>query len=116
MYRVMFCLLWTKAPLQLIKNESTPIGMSLSDAEYDAWLRVHHPYHLRVTTQQDTGGGNTPTSVGNSAAASAANGTQRSPLMDLLYVSVPKTSRTKTMTTGKARVLTSAECLQEKES
>ena len=39
--------------------------------------------------------------------------------MDLLNVPVPKTPRTKTMTTGKQRVLTSAECLkalQEKES
>jgi len=51
-------------------------GLDLPDAEYNAWLRVHHPDHLRVTTQQDTGGQNTPTSVGNSAAASTANGTQ----------------------------------------
>jgi len=66
-------------------------GFDLPDPQYDAWLRVHHPDHLRVTTQQDTGGGNNPTSHGNSVACStqsadlsAANATQRSPLMDLL--------------------------------
>jgi len=74
---------------------------------------------LRVTTQQNTDGGNTPTYDGNSAAESTANGTQQLPLMDLLNVPVLKTSRTKTMNTGKVHALTSAECLkvlQEKES
>ena len=80
---------------------------------------------MRGTAQQDTSGGNTPTSHRNSGACSTqsaailtANGAQRSPLMELLNVPVAKTSRPKTMNTGKARVLTSAECLkalQEKE-
>ena len=50
-------------------------GYDLPDAEYDAWLRAHHPDHLRVATQPDTGGENTPTSVTTSATVSTANGT-----------------------------------------
>ena len=101
-------------------------GFDLPDAQYEAWLKVNHPDHLRGTAQQDTSGGNTPTSHRNSGACSTqsaailtANGAQRSPLMELLNVPVAKTSRPKTMNTGKARVLTSAECLkalQEKEN
>ena len=37
---------------------------------------------------------------------------QRSPLVNLLNIPVPKTSQCGTMKTGKARVLTSAECLK----
>ena len=33
----------------------------LPDPQYETWLKVNHPDHLRCTTKQHTSGGNTPT-------------------------------------------------------
>ena len=117
MYRVMFYLLWTTAPLQLIKyTRRYKEDFDLQDAEYDTWLRVHHRDHLRVTTQPDTGNFYI---CQNLTSYTNSQWNTWSPSMDLLNVPVPKTSWTKTMTIGKACVLKSAECLkalQEKET
>ena len=94
------------------------------DEQYEAWLRVKHPEQLRAGAIQH--GANTPTMKSLYLEVSPTHSTakstttpQRSPLIDLLNVPVPKISQPRTMKTGKAQVLTSAECLkalQEKEN
>ena len=92
-------------------------GFDLPDERYEAWQRVNHPKQLKADATKY--GSNTVTkkssSVEVSPTQSSARSTiapQRSPLVNLLNIPVPKTSLLGTMKTGKARVLTSAECPQ----
>jgi len=91
-------------------------GFDLLDEQYEAWLRVNHPEQLKAGATKY--GSNTVTKKSSSVEVSPTQSTaksiapQRSPLVNLLNIPVPKTSQRGTMKTGKARVLTSAECLK----
>ena len=86
------------------------------DPRYDAWLRLNHPEavstsfcvtpskpHLSETSRSDASLSVTPTNLSKDAG--------RSPFSDLL--NLPKSASTpKSTKTGRARVLTSSECLR----
>ena len=86
------------------------------DPRYDAWLRLNHPEavstsfcvtpskpHLSETSRSDASLSVTPTNLSTDAG--------RSPFSDLL--NLPKSASTpKSTKTGRARVLTSSECLR----
>ena len=92
-------------------------GFDLYDEQYEAWLRVNYPEQLKADATKY--GSNTVTKKSSSVEVSPTQSTakstiasQRSPLVNLLNIPVPKTSQCGTMKTGKTRVLTSAECLE----
>ena len=112
-------------------------GYDLPDKHYEAWLKINHPQSPKAgSTQQvpslsvsmslsENGlqAGLADNAVSLSKCPSPAplmsnKGVQRSPLSELLNIPVANKPKMK-VTTGKARVLTSAECLkalQEKEN
>ena len=109
-------------------------GYDLPDKHYEAWLKINHPQSPKVdSTQQmpSVSGNMSPSgSADNSASLSESPpsasvisnrgsvAAQRSPLSELLNIPIANKPKKK-VTTGKARVLTSAEslkALQEKEN
>jgi len=106
-------------------------GYDLPDAQYEKWLEMSHPEVVNRSPCSDSqqpfasliSTPQAPTSTRNTSVESVSSSTekvvvQRSPLSDLLNVPTANKPKVK-VTTGKARVLTSAECLkalQDKEN
>jgi len=106
-------------------------GYDLPDEHYEAWLKINHPQSPKAgSTQQvpllSVSMSVSPKNQNGPQAGSADNSAspvsvmsdkrpavvQQSPLSELLNIPVANKPNNKKVTTGKARVLTSAECLR----